>query len=356
MTLVEMMVASLLGIFLLYAVYQTFELSERTSRNAMTIADMQISGLYAIFLMEREIGNAGNGILPAARALARCQDAPLIGAPFLSLRPLPVVIKNGKNDTSSDEIFVYYGTSPLHAAPLAIKEAALSTASLTVQTPLGFSKENAFIIAPPAGNCYAYNTPKTDPVFVDPVIGTTHFSLDPFPHFDTFYEDIREGGLLIDLGVPVRHYFYVQNDTLTMQEWRLEGHQWKLKRTDPLVANVIRFWAQYGIDTTKDNNIDQWVPATGRWSADSLQAAPLDQIQQIKALRIAFVLRSEEPDKELKNDYTASVFQDCPVHTTCSGGKTVHIAHDVTKPYGWRYRTYETTIPIRNAIWNFKHE
>jgi hypothetical protein len=344
-----MMIASLLGVLLLYAVYQAFELSERTKRNAMTIADMQISGLQAAFLMEQEIGNAGNGLLPAAASLARCQDEPLFGsAAFLSLRPLPAVIKKGKDDDANDEVFVFYGTAPRHTVPLAITDATLSPPGLTVQTPLGFSENNVLTVVPATGNCYAYNAPDASSLSIDFVDGTTHFFLA------SFHEDIHKDDLLIDLGSAIRRNYYVKDDVLYMQEWRLEDHRWKLKITgDPLISHVVRFWAQYGIDTAKNDYIDQWVPATGIWSTDSLRKAPLDQIRQIKALRLAFVLRSEEPDKEITNDYIASVFLDCPLHATCSG-KTAHIAHDTSQPYGWRYRTYEVVVPMRNAIWNFR--
>ncbi|MDR2173689.1 MAG: PilW family protein [Burkholderiales bacterium] len=348
MTLIETMISSLLGILLIYAVYQAFELSERVKHNTMAAADLRVSGLSAVFLMEREISNAGSGLLPAAPFLAHCQDAPLIGSAFLSLRPLPAVIKKGLNDDANDELFIFYGTAPLHTVPLAITDVSPSPASLTVQTPLGFSENGSFVVVPSAGkNCYAYNTPDASSISVNHITGTTHLFID------SFHEDVHKDDLLIDLGSAIRRVYYVKDNVFYMQEWRLEDHKWKLKTTgDPLIPDVVRFWAQYGIDTDKDNNIDQWVPAIGIWDEDSLRKAPLDQIQQIRALRIAFVIRSGEPDKEIKNDYITSVFPDCPLYTTCSG-KTVHIAHDASKPYGWRYRTYEVIIPMRNAIWNF---
>ncbi len=69
-------------------------------------------------------------------------------------------------------------------------------------------------------------------------------------------------------------------------------------------------------------------------------------------MRIAIVVRSDEPD--LKDPalvgQTATLF-DCSTHdAACQGSDRDQRTR--CSPDGWRYRTYETIVPMRNAIYN----
>ena len=95
----------------------------------------------------------------------------------------------------------------------------------------------------------------------------------------------------------------------------------------------------YGIDNGAGGVT--WTPATGAWSPASVHAATTSTLSKIRAIRIGIVVRGEQWDKTLGN-YTWTLFE-APVLLTgtipAAGGN-------------YRYRVYETTIPLRNPIWN----
>ena len=70
----------------------------------------------------------------------------------------------------------------------------------------------------------------------------------------------------------------------------------------PVVADVVNVKALYGLDIDDDGIVDTWVPATGAWSFANVTATPgptLATLQQIRAVRLAMVTRSEQYDKDV---------------------------------------------------------
>ena len=130
----------------------------------------------------------------------------------------------------------------------------------------------------------------------------------------------------------------------------------------PIAQNVMLLKAQYGIDTDGDLDVDCWTPADNSnacgdgfdYSVATIGSAGTvaATIRRIKAVRFAIVVRSDEPD--LKD--TALIGQsgflfNCSVNT--NAGCPGRIAIDnTTMQDGYRYRIYETTIPLRNMLWN----
>jgi len=70
-TLIEVMIALLIGMIGLVVMMQTFAVSEGFKRTATAGTDAQVNGSVALYMLEREIRTAGygmNGYLPAAGA------------------------------------------------------------------------------------------------------------------------------------------------------------------------------------------------------------------------------------------------------------------------------------------------
>src|SRR5205807_10431314 len=102
------------------------------------------------------------------------------------------------------------------------------------------------------------------------------------------------------------------------------------------------------IDSDNDGFLDTWVSAASApWLPADILAAPVTSLFEIKAVRIGLITRSESYDRDVTGAFNWVLF-DCPRadKTQCPGrlGGTL--------PAGWRYRTYETAIPLRNQIWN----
>jgi type IV pilus assembly protein PilW len=76
-------------------------------------------------------------------------------------------------------------------------------------------------------------------------------------------------------------------------------------------------------------------------------ATKIEQLSSIKAVRIGVVTRSEQFDREAVA-FAHALFNCQANNNTCDG------RIDITAPAQWRYRVYETIIPLRNVIWNKK--
>ena len=129
-----------------------------------------------------------------------------------------------------------------------------------------------------------------------------------------------------------------------------------LGRTAPavLAENIVNLQAQYGVDTNNDGTIDSWQPATAAWAAGAITR---QQITQIKAIRVGIVARSgllEKVDPATGACNAAPAPTPLPAVAGAVPAKPAGPAMSVAAlPANWqcyRYKTYETVIPVRNAV------
>jgi len=174
---------------------------------------------------------------------------------------------------------------------------------------------------------------------------------------------------------------------------------------NPVAQNVVWMKVQYGIDQSAPNpdgtlagRVDCWTPAdaTGGWDGtctlpgapDLLPATiasagfpigapvvPTNVLNRIVAIRIGLVVRSDEPDLKNVQLYTPPAqindpvtgalvtgtrqqefLFNCPANTNAGCPNRVAIPRGAAAPNimldGWRYRTYEAVVPLRNSIFN----
>jgi hypothetical protein len=81
----------------------------------------------------------------------------------------------------------------------------------------------------------------------------------------------------------------------------------------------------------------------------------VNPISCIRAFRIGLIVRSDQWDRDLATpagDFAWTLF-DCedPVKANCPGRMTGTIAQSATG--GWRYRVFETVVPLRNQVWMY---
>jgi type IV pilus assembly protein PilW len=119
--------------------------------------------------------------------------------------------------------------------------------------------------------------------------------------------------------------------------WDANGQAAGAPTPNPIASSVVLMKLQYGIVDAAKNFT--WVNAVPPWSAAEVLAAPAATLQQIQAVRIGVVVRSEQHD----NDAPAATYS-----LFCNPGPCVSGA----LPAKFRYRTYETAIPLRNPVWN----
>jgi type IV pilus assembly protein PilW len=134
---------------------------------------------------------------------------------------------------------------------------------------------------------------------------------------------------------------------------------------NPLASNIVNMKVEYGIDSNLDQKglLDTWVQASAAgWDPVALLPATVTKINQIKAVRIGIIVQSEQFDKYLagftggdylNGDYNWVLFDCADVNkANCPGRLTGSVPASGSPPGNWRFRKYETVIPLRNEIWN----
>jgi type IV pilus assembly protein PilW len=337
-SLVELMVGLLVGLVVAVAVLQTFAIAEGRKRNTTGIADVQQTGLLALFTVATEIANAGNGLAAAATELATCPDT---GDIRTSQRPVPVLITAGAAANTPDSVVVSYGVANAHAAPAPFASAAPAASSFHVHSAMGLMPNDQVVAISLTGHCAVATATSVTAPDMNGVVEIGHAgAADAYP----------ASSVLLNLG-PRSRVARVRYDIVDTSLRSLD-----LVNPDatpnPLVSNVVNMKAQYGIDADNDGFLDTWVPATNPdWVPGNVLSASLSTLLRIKAIRVGFIVRSETYDPEVIRAFDWVLFDCASIDKTQCPGRLAG-----TLPPGRRYRLYETVIPLRNQIWNGSHE
>jgi type IV pilus assembly protein PilW len=372
--MIEIMVGVLIGLVAVLVIYQIFTVAEGLKRNTTGAADAQQNGLLSTFTLALELNSAGNGISDAAGRLIRC--TPVAGAPDEAIKvtrkPIPALIEPGASDDAPDALVVIYGTasSTTDAAEIAsVGTLAAGSASLPVRSPNGFHQGDQIVliqdagVAPPATSPCASDVVGAPPHVVTAAVpppnasGIVTLTISPATPFD-----VTNNSMVVNLGPSTqtqRVRYSVANETLRSLDLVNPAAV-----AVPLASNVVNMKAQYGIDNNNDGIIDTWVKADAApfTPTDLLNAnfsldndCNVNPISCIRAFRIGLVVRSDQWDRDLKTpagDFAWTLF-DCedPVKLNCPGRMTGTIAQ--TADGGWRYRVFETVVPLRNQVWMY---
>src|SRR5439155_26213379 len=142
-------------------------------------------------------------------------------------------------------------------------------------------------------------------------------------------------------------YSIAANNTLTVSNaFVMSGG---VPAVNSFADNIVHMRADYGVDDgpANDGILDRYISATPNWS-------------QVIAIRIAVVARSALAEKPAGGGATCNT---TTVYPTWSGGPPVgppvtgtmtNRGFDLSSDPNWqcyRYRVFETTVPLRNWIW-----
>jgi len=270
------------------------------------------------------------------------------------MRAIPVLITDGGVDGSGNALpdtIAVVGGNP---AGTVFKSKVTSTpASTTVvlDNSLGIYAGDYMLATTTVGNCVlgqvSTNTAATN------TIGLSAASV-PSTGFNG-------AGYLFDLGAQPNFSLYGVNTT-TAQLTTFDMLQLTTGPTAgtvlPVADGIVQIKALYGVDdgasnaaipgsgTLGDDIIDEWVKAVGgTWSSASIlasQTTAAQAVQQIKAIRLVVVARSQLPEKS--TDYTG------PTQMTLFSDLPAALQSKINLDPQYRYKVYDTTIPIRNAV------
>ena len=347
-SLIEIMVGVVIGLIAVLIIYQVFAAAEGIKRNTTSVGDAQQNGLLSSFMLGIELANAGNGVAHAAQALGVCPA----GASFASTwRPLPLMIVDGGADDVPDTFSVNYSVTSAAIAPAPFTATAAANADYSVQSPTGFQSNDLIVAiggAPAAAGCAASKVTAVTAPDVNGVVTISH--TDP-----GVAATFGNTAVLLNMG-PAANAQKVRYDVTAAGVLRTTA----LLKADgtlnddtapppnPLASNVVNMKLQYGVDvggtgvlTWKSAGASPWTPAelTSTIPGPNL----IVQLKTLKAVRIGIVVRGEQWDKD-GPDVAWSLF-----------GGTAGGGYEGTFPRAagnYRYRIYETVIPLRNELWN----
>lgn len=352
-SLVELMVGLVIGMIATAIIFQTFSVAESYKRNTTSAGDAQQNGLFSTFTLALELANAGNGFASAAQILANC---PAVNDVATTWRPVPVVIEPGATADTPDAFTVFYSVSPtlVYPAPITLNVPKGAT-SIEVQSPNGFKVNDLAVAISPAKLCEPVTISAVGALSAAGGKRTLTVAAGTQNAYPACVPPNCLGGLLPlgPAGTVQRVRYDVVNGVLRSQDLMDPNAQ-----PVPLASNIVNMKVEYGVDTDANGVLDTWVDAASAgFKPQDLLTGTIQQVNRVKAVRIGFIVRGAQYERALatavppNGDFDWVLF-DCDTHdNTCPGRLTGTIAADANGG-GYRYRVYETVVPLRNHLWN----
>lgn len=348
MSIVEIMVGLVIGLIATAVIFQTFSVAESFKRNTTSAGDAQQTGLFSTFTLALELANAGNGLANTADALNSC---PKVADPIATLRPIPVVLYPSGEDSTPDAFMVNYSVSANVAYGALFVTKSDVGADYRVQSPTGFrAKDMVIAIDEERGRCARTRVNDVSAPDGNGVVTISHTGAST---------DFSSTSLLFNMGPwgrGQRVRYEVKDSTLRSIDLTPSDPGKALEETPvPLASNIVNMKVQYGVDTA-NNGVIKWIDGKNDdWKPDKVLGADVDKLRQIRAVRIGFVVRSAQYERELSKALAGGTFKwllfDCDKHDDSCGSISGEIAPDKDGG-GYRYRVFETVVPLRNALWN----
>jgi type IV pilus assembly protein PilW len=332
-SLIEIMVGIVIGMIAVLVIYQIFSAAEGIRRNTTGIGDAQQNGLLSSFMLSIELANASNGVAVAISDLLTC---PATGDPATTFRPIPILITDG--GAGSDRFVVNYSLSNSGIVLAPFKANAAAGNPYVVQSPLGFQVGDIVVAVSEAGDCAASQVAN---ITAPDANGQVTITPSPAATFG-----LNSGAYLVNMGPSgglQRVLYDVNNGVLRSTSlWDANGQPAIGPSPTAIAPNVVAMKLQYGV-VDPATNILSWVSATGPWSDAAVLAANAATLRQIQAVRIGVVVQSEQFDKDLAQQIPSPTWS-----LFCNPGPCLMGALTA----GFRYRSYETSVPLRNPVWN----
>lgn len=342
--LVEIMVALVIGLLTTLVIMQVFSAFEGQKRATMGSADAQTTGNIALYSIGRDLQMAGYGLLPivgsspyACDPLPTFDDDNDVSTARVTFDLTPVSIGDGGNGAgASDTVAVAYGSSLMGGVPTVI--GALVGTTATTGNNLGCRTNDVALII--------NGTSCTTTRVVGPTdIATPAVASTPPNTKDIVLQDVvgvTLGANLACLGTWTRTTYGVSGENLVVSGVAT-------------LAGIVNLQAQYGIsDSANSNKITKWVNAT---AATGWDAPTIANRNRIKAIRIAIVARNGQYERDevstaCTSTTTASPSGLCAWEgSATSPAPTIDLSNDADWKH-YRYRVFETIIPLRNVIWS----
>lgn len=355
LSLVELLVAAAIGIIASLAIFQVFAVFEGQKRTTTSGGEAQTSGTLALYTLERDVRQGGYGF--NTPDLMGCTLQGWNEQTSSALAPSTLVaafITPGAGSTpgvagAPDTITVAYGNGDALPAPVNILIGSLGTNDdfvKTVNALYGFQPGDHVVISEIGKPCTLAQVNQIPPAtgdntklnlqagtYVNPYTGATENTRYNNPAgLGTAY---TTNGKVYNIGNgPTIKVFSVQNGQLMVQGVGAAA-------ATPIYDNIVQLQAQYGKDLTNDGVVDVYdeTPPTNsaEWAA-------------VLAIRIAVVARSGLYEKGYVSPVSIRLWENSANPPTTTGPVWT-LLDDPADDRHYRYKVFQTVIPLRNMIW-----
>ena len=379
-SLVELMVSVVVGLLALMFATKLFVASEQNKQASLGGSDSMQNGMQALFAINRDVAQAGWGLNDPLVAGCNTVFADANGYQLMTatrsdvvgtITPMAAVLIES-NGAGPDRLTVYAGSSQSGTGEVGLSKDYAGENSLSVdRIAFGFLKGDALLVVPEAGNGINIKCSVAQLAAAPSVVsGIQIFSIASGA--GNRYN--QAGGLGQNYKGGITRMFNLgPADALSFHTWSIKDGYLQLRATNlagaattpqPVVDNVVSLKAQYGFDTNPGFDpevgmrISTWSSTMIDADASGTTGDPGDY-QRIAALRLAIVARSRNPEKPDPGG-TCSTTTSKPVVFAASqpsGVAAVPITVDVQvtgDSVDWkcyRYRVFETIVPMRNLAW-----
>jgi len=359
-SLVEVMVGLTVGLITVMIIGQVFSNFEQQKRVTTSSTDAQSAGLVSLVQIEQDARSAGAGFVESEIFDCANTYSYYAGPPETSPVPgfggnfAPVVITDG-GATGSDTILFRIGSDFLGAIPTTISETMPQPSSeLKVTRSAGF-EQNQIVLVVQGGNCTAMQITQ-----VQASNHLQHNSGVNAPWNPNVPYQTAEGWPAYTVGAKIMTVGAISMKTYSVNannQLQSTSQSAAASTTEILNGDIVSLQAQYGVsDNASNSDVSSWEEPTGDWAAGALS---VDKIKRIRAIRVAVVARSAKREGA---DITGQCTQ--PVSAAVNNGPCLwrdadaanNLAPvlDLSGNANWRkyrYRVFQTIIPLRNMIW-----
>jgi len=365
-TLVEIMVALVIGLIAMVVIMQVFSLSESRKRSTTGGGDAQANGAVAFLMLERDMKMAGWGLDTTAyktctTTKSYCNGTASCGGtagaiPGLNFGSVQLVDgTSGAPDTVITQYYANPTTSTYRVPAISLLKGTMGTPAdeLTVSSTTNCAVGDLMLIQEPTGGALGQCSLVQATLITPATLKMQHDTSGAFnPPATT---QVADGWVKHTAGATVACIKKPSNGPFFQRRYTVDQVNRVLQRSDnatnPVQTNevvtpeIVDMQAQYGVAPTGSQDVNSWVDATGSWAAPSA-----NDIKRIKAIRVAIVARSAQYEKPAKGEACVSTTAD--MAAKWSSWATFKTS---AYPADWncyQYKSFETIIPLRNVIWS----
>jgi type IV pilus assembly protein PilW len=368
LSLLEILVAMMIGLIGVVMITQVYIVNENYKRSTTSAGGAQTNGALALYTIEREARMAGWGIAwSGALGCSTIQwsyngaysNPPQAGGTLAPLVVAPVVITDG--GAGPDTITIMYGNDSERVIPATLtKSMPQASSELEVDNPQGFSDNPGDLILMVNGTTCAMEQ------VTQVQLSAGH--LQHNPGVNAPYNPSGGGSLLpafpagsqvYDFGRPTVNVYSIANTAQVANRSLQIANLFTATSSTvvpgytptpaPIVRNIVDLQAQYG----KDNGVDNLTVKSTTFVANDGRVDSYDIVtpttgaewQQVLSVRIGLLAQSDNYEKPATPGGPCTATTVAP---TWAGG-TFNVPGGL--PSCYRYRVFETVVPLRNMIW-----